>query len=85
MHYSPLRASDSAANRGRGANTRKRDREDDMSSPAPLPPSSRMFASLSGLRQIETDDVHVQPLLWAHPLLRSPLTWEMKMRMRIEV
>ncbi|KAJ5884799.1 Nucleic acid-binding OB-fold [Penicillium taxi] len=37
----PLRPSESAANRGPRSNTRKRSREpDDMSSPAPLPPSS---------------------------------------------
>jgi hypothetical protein len=40
---SPLQPSDSAANRGPRANTRKRSREpDDMSSPGQLPPSSRM-------------------------------------------
>lgn len=41
--HSPLQPSDSAANRGPRSNTRKRSREpDDMSSPAALPPSSRM-------------------------------------------
>ncbi|KAJ5119164.1 Nucleic acid-binding OB-fold [Penicillium atrosanguineum] len=43
----PLRPSDSAANRGPRGNTRKREREEDMSSPAPLPPSSPMALASS--------------------------------------
>lgn len=50
MQSSPLRPSSSAANRGPRSNTRKREREEEISSPAQLPPSSRMSKPLPAYR-----------------------------------